>query len=104
MPAASSGVPAIATRCGGPEEILDHEKTGLLVRTRDPDAIAEAVERVVNDNGLRRSLARAGRERAVASFSTDSMIAGYQQLYMDCLANQPNAIVTNAAAKVAAGA
>ncbi len=38
----ASGLPVVATRCGGPEELLD-ESAGRLVRTEDPEAMADAL-------------------------------------------------------------
>lgn len=43
----ASGTPVVATRCGGPEEILTPE-TGLLVPPEDPDALAAAIDDVLD--------------------------------------------------------
>jgi glycosyltransferase involved in cell wall biosynthesis len=41
--ALSCGVPVVSTNCGGPQEILDHERYGLLVPVQDPEALAQAI-------------------------------------------------------------
>jgi glycosyltransferase involved in cell wall biosynthesis len=61
-------VPVIGTHGGGvPEMIIDGE-TGLLVPMGDARAMAEAIERLLKDEPLRRQLAEAGRRRAKEMF------------------------------------
>jgi N-acetylgalactosamine-N,N'-diacetylbacillosaminyl-diphospho-undecaprenol 4-alpha-N-acetylgalactosaminyltransferase len=48
--ALACGCPVIATRCEtGPEEIIDHEKNGLLIPVNDTYALAEAMNKLLND-------------------------------------------------------
>ena len=47
--AALCGIPAIAARSGGPEELVQHERTGLLVPVGDVDALAAAMTRIASD-------------------------------------------------------
>jgi glycosyltransferase involved in cell wall biosynthesis len=55
-------VPVIATAVGGMPEVIADGRTGLLVPSRSPRATADAVERLIGDPALRRSLASAARE------------------------------------------
>jgi glycosyltransferase involved in cell wall biosynthesis len=45
--ALSTGIPVVATRCGGPEEIMT-EETGILVPRRDREGLAAAMEQVMH--------------------------------------------------------
>ena len=55
--ALSLGLPVIASGPGGPAEVIDDGRNGLLVRSGDVDGLAHAVRRLVTDRGLRESLA-----------------------------------------------
>lgn len=50
--AQAAGVPVVATRVGGVTEIIEHEKTGLLVLPKDVEALSEAVLRILNNPEL----------------------------------------------------
>jgi phosphatidylinositol alpha-1,6-mannosyltransferase len=74
LEAAAAGVPQIAGRSGGAHEAVDHGRTGLVVRfphTIDP--VVAALRVLLHDPDLRAAYGRAGRERAVASFSYDGL-------------------------------
>ena len=59
------GVPVISTDCpGGPAEILEGGRAGLLVPTGDADAIAAAMRQVADEPSLRSRLATTGLRRA----------------------------------------
>jgi glycosyltransferase involved in cell wall biosynthesis len=79
------GVPPIAFRVGGLPELIEHQRSGLLVPPGDVDAFASATDRLVQDEALRRSLAAAGPERS-AHFSVERMIRGTQAVYDHVLA------------------
>lgn len=55
------GVAVIATPVGAVPEVIDHERNGLLVPVGDVDALAAAIDRLIEDGELRRSLGDAGR-------------------------------------------
>ena len=59
------GTPVIAAGVAGHLEIVDHERTGLLVSPNDAGAFAEAAHRILTDHQIAARLAKAGRERAV---------------------------------------
>lgn len=79
--AMASGVPVIATRSGGPEEIIDDGVDGVLVPTGDPEAIASAVRELAADPDRRRRLALAGRQTVERRFSLAAMVEAYRGVY-----------------------
>ena len=74
------GVPPIAFRVGGLPELIEDGRSGILVPAGDTAAFAAAMDRLVRDAELRRSLAAAGPERA-AEFSVERMVRGTQAVY-----------------------
>lgn len=79
--AMAAGTPVVATRSGGPEEILTDEEDGLLVPTRDPEALAAAIGRVASDPALSDRLSSAARRTAAERFSLTTMLDRYDALY-----------------------
>jgi glycosyltransferase involved in cell wall biosynthesis len=60
-----TGAPVVVTDCpSGPAEIVDNGKYGLLVPPEDPDAIADALIRVLSDSELRDTLSKLSLKRA----------------------------------------
>jgi glycosyltransferase involved in cell wall biosynthesis len=67
------GVAVVAVDAGGPAEFIEHGRTGQLARSGEPVALAEALESLLASADLRRTVARAGRERFLREF-TDSAL------------------------------
>jgi starch synthase len=61
--------PVVASAVGGIPEVVDDGRTGLLVPPSDPKALADAVNRLLDEPGLAAEMGRAGRQRAIAEFS-----------------------------------
>jgi len=75
LEAAACGLPAVAGRSGGAGEAVDDGSTGFVVDPFDAGAVAGALERLLADPGLRRSLGAAARARAETSFAYDALAA-----------------------------
>jgi glycosyltransferase involved in cell wall biosynthesis len=67
--------PVVATPVGGTPEVVVDGETGLLVPPRDPEALAGAIRRLIEDPALARRLGEAGYERVRAEFSVEAMTA-----------------------------
>ena len=80
--AMACGIPVVATRCGGPEEILDSE-SGVLVAPGNPNELAEAIDRIAQEPQTARQLTYAARKRALEEFSLETMLARYEGLFED---------------------
>jgi glycosyltransferase involved in cell wall biosynthesis len=89
--AMASGLPVVATRCGGPEEILTDTVTGILVENGSAPAIAANLLRLRADAGERRRLGRAAREDVMRRFTLSAQINAYEKLYEQVLGISPSA-------------
>lgn len=63
MEAMAAGVPVVSTRLSGIPELVEDGRSGLLAEPGDAGGLADALERVLGDAALARSLAEAGRAR-----------------------------------------
>lgn len=79
------GVAPIAFRVGGLPELIEDQRSGILVPAGNVAAFAAATDRLVRDESLRREIGAAGPARA-AEFSVDRMIRGTQAVYDAVLA------------------
>ncbi len=70
--AMAAGVPCIATRTGSIGELID-ARCGVLVEQRDPQALADAIEKLMNDGETRRALGRAARARVARDFAAETL-------------------------------
>jgi colanic acid/amylovoran biosynthesis glycosyltransferase len=68
MEAMASGVPVVASRLSGIPELVEDGCSGFLTPPGDAHAIADALERLQEDQGLRRSLGEAGRQKIMRDF------------------------------------
>jgi glycogen(starch) synthase len=84
LEAMSCGMAVVATTAGGTPEAIDDGETGLLVPPRDPDALAAALRRVADDDGLRLRLGERAAQVARQRFEFDDYVgrlaARYQAL------------------------
>ena len=77
------GVPVIATNISGIPELVSHGETGLLVRSRDPEGMARALQRLLVDRALAQRLAREARRRLELDFNLWETTRALQELISD---------------------
>ena len=78
--------PVIATDLEGMPELVTDGETGLLVPPRNPEALAQAILRVLENPARAKAMARAGRKRVEDHFSLDAKLDRTEALYARLLA------------------
>lgn len=81
LEASAHGIPVIATRCGGPEEIILHNKTGLLVNIGDINQMSSAINELLDDPEKACEMGQQGREYVLRKFSIDKFKKNLQQVF-----------------------
>jgi glycosyltransferase involved in cell wall biosynthesis len=85
LEAMAAGKPVVVTRSGGPEEIVEDGRTGLLVPVADSAGLASKICELLRNPDLATELARNARLAASTRFSIARMVEEYQTLYERCL-------------------
>lgn len=75
------GLPVVATSVGGIPEVVEDGVTGLLVPPGDPEALAAALDRVIDDRDYRDRLGHAGKQRVETLFSVERMVENFHETY-----------------------
>ncbi|PCJ60823.1 MAG: hypothetical protein COA73_07940 [Candidatus Hydrogenedentota bacterium] len=77
--------PVVATAAGGIPEMVIHEETGLLVPKQQPEALADAILRLIEDSDLQLRLAEKGWEKLNREFTIEKMVDGNESVYEELL-------------------
>jgi glycosyltransferase involved in cell wall biosynthesis len=77
--------PVVASDVGGLPEIVEADVTGLVVPSRDPAALAEAIVALARDPARAAAFGAAGRERALSAFSQERCTDRIEELYRAAL-------------------
>jgi colanic acid/amylovoran biosynthesis glycosyltransferase len=83
LEAMAVGTPCVSTDVTGIPEVVRHEMTGLLVPQHDPEALASALERLLEDAGLRVGLARRARQLVEAEFDARRNAARLRTIFQE---------------------
>jgi glycosyltransferase involved in cell wall biosynthesis len=87
--AMAAGVPVVATRAGGTPELVEHEKTGLLVTPGNSEELADALGRLLADAGMRERLGAAARAKALAQYAPRVVAQKTLKVYESILKARP---------------
>ncbi|MEW5706149.1 MAG: glycosyltransferase family 4 protein [Actinomycetota bacterium] len=87
LEAMSLGLPVISTRSGGVVDIIEDRKTGLLVNPSDEASLADAIEELLNNKSLGKTLSQNGQKLVSEKFTIKAMVdktcAIYNELMYD---------------------
>ena len=81
LEAMSTALPVVATNVGGIPELVVDGQTGFLVSREQPNALAQAVIKLLGDENLRKKMGNAGKGRVAHVFSSRYMVAETARLY-----------------------
>jgi glycosyltransferase involved in cell wall biosynthesis len=81
----AAGLPAVATDAGGNAEAIEDGVTGYVVRTRDPEAFARPILRLLSDETLRGELGRRSLERCRDRFEIGAAVRRLERYYLDLI-------------------
>ena len=79
--AMACGKPVVATRVGGIPEVVDANKSGILVEPKNAEAIANAIINLHRHPETRREMGVIGRKTVEQKFSEEMMIDSYEKLF-----------------------
>jgi glycosyltransferase involved in cell wall biosynthesis len=85
LEAMASALPVIASNVGGLREVVENDRTGILVPPANDPAIASAISRLVEERGPGANMGAAARARAVENYSMSTMAARTLALYRECV-------------------
>ncbi len=79
------GKPVVATDVGGNRELVEEGKTGFLVSPGNPEALSEAIIRLIRDPDIAQSMGQRGKEKIAKQLSLERYLDEYQSLYEETL-------------------
>lgn len=89
LEAMASGLPCITSELGtGTSFVVQHQETGLVVPPNDPIALADALNRLANNEALRQEMGTNGRQRIMREFTIERMVERIEQVYRVVLSDE----------------
>src|SRR6185295_968373 len=81
LEAMAAGLPVVAFAVGGLVDLVEHGKTGVLVKTGDAEALAHAIKTLIDRPEEAHALGVSARESIAATYSFDAMVDRFESLY-----------------------
>lgn len=88
LEAMRSSLPIIATNIEGNSGIIAHEKTGLLVDPKNPEALARAIEKLIKDPALRKELGKSAYQNFKNNYTIQKHCEVLLHQYMSLLSSK----------------
>ncbi len=85
LEAMASGLPVVATRIAGNEELVADRLTGALVPSENAELLQESLKPLLSDADLRRKMGQAARQRVERSFAWERIAGQYRSILMEAL-------------------
>ena len=89
MEAMALRIPSVVTEIGGIPEVVDHEKTGLVVPSREPSRMAESILHLLRNRSEADRLAQAATDRYRQSLSPEQMARNIEQIIARAAGREP---------------
>ncbi len=83
--AQGAGVPAVVTRAGGMEEVVQEDETGKLVPVGAIDELSDAIMTLLQNRTMMDAMGKAARKRARSLFSAEAMLQGTLDVYANLM-------------------
>lgn len=85
LEAMAVGIPVIATSSGGNPELVEHDKTGILVPPKSPERLSEAMLKILKDQKQAFRMGEAGRRQIEKRFDMADCVHRYETMYLSVL-------------------
>jgi len=82
LEAIQAELPIITTNVGGIPEMIENNKTGLLVKPAEAKDLANALQKLINDKNLATELGKNAKQTAIQNFSLEKMVAETKKVYL----------------------
>lgn len=80
LEAMAAQVPVIATRVGAAPEMIEDGKNGFLIEPKNPEQIANAIQRLMSDERLRSKFSMQGHQTVLQKFDLETMVRNVEKL------------------------
>ena len=85
LEAMAAGRAVVATRVNGSKEVIEHEKNGLLIESRCPQLLADAIMRLERDKTLRKTVEENARRTVFKEYNVTRAVRATEEVYEQVL-------------------